>query len=66
MDDKYIELVNNIYNNIDIFLENDMFKIYIKNSQNIIEKYILLCPDLTYHQVLSIYLCMTFYIYNNI
>ncbi len=66
MDNKYIELVNNIYNNIDNFLDNELLKMYIKNSENIIEKYIQLYPDLTYHQVLSIYLGVTFYIYNNI
>jgi hypothetical protein len=59
---EYIQLVNNIYNNIDVILENDKMKIFIINSENIINKYLKLFPSLTYHQVISIYISMTYFI----
>jgi hypothetical protein len=63
---EYIELVNIIYNNIDIIIENEKIKIFLINSENIINKYLKLFPSFTYHQVISIYLSMTYFIYNNI
>ena len=65
--EKCIKLANNIYENIDKLCENENIIKLINNSENIIDKYIKSFPNLTYHQVISLYLSITFiFFYSNI
>ena len=65
MSEEYISLANLIYTNIDTILENDNISLFIKNSENIINKYTKIFPNLNYHEIISIYISMTFYFYNS-
>lgn len=40
-------------------------KIFLNNSENIINKYVEMFPLLTYHQVISIYISLTLMFYIN-
>ena len=62
---KCIEIANNIYSNIDKICEDENMKIFLNNSENIINKYIEMFPLLTYHQVISIYISLTLMFYIN-
>ena len=62
---KCIEIANKIYSNIDEISEEENMKIFLNNSENIINKYIEMFPLLTYHQVISIYLSLTLMFYIN-
>ena len=58
--EKCIKLANNIYEHIDELYENENIKKLIDNSDDIINKYTISFPNLTYHQVISIYLSISF------
>jgi hypothetical protein len=62
---KCIEIANKIYSNIDEISEEENMKIFLNNSENIINKYIEMFPLLTYHQVISIYISLTLMFYIN-
>jgi len=62
---KCIKIANKIYSNIDQICEDENMKIFLNNSENIINKYIKMFPLLTYHQVISIYLSLTLMFYIN-
>lgn len=62
---KCIEIANKIYSNIDQICEDENMKIFLNNSENIINKYTEFFPLLSYHQVISIYLSFTLMFYIN-
>lgn len=62
---KCIEIANKIYDNIDQICEDENMKLFLNNSENIINKYIEMFPLLTYHQVISVYLSLTLMFYIN-
>lgn len=62
---KYIEIADEIYSNIDIICENENIKQFLNESKNIINKYIEMFPLLPYHRVISIYISMSLMFYIN-
>ncbi len=61
----YINLAVNINNNLDDILKLSHIKNIIDNSENIIHRYSIIWSELNYKQVVSCYIALLYYIYNN-
>jgi hypothetical protein len=53
--DKFLKLAQIIHNNLDKLLENNQFKLFIKESEDIINKYSKIWTNFDYYEVISCY-----------
>ena len=62
---KYIDNIDYVYNNLDTFMQNDSFKNYIDNSENLIQKYHQIFNTDDRNEVIAKYTMLTVYLLSN-
>ncbi len=55
---EFLRISQYIKQNLEYFMHNLYFKNIIDNSENIIDKYSEIWPDLDYHEVISCYIAL--------
>lgn len=63
---KELDIYNSVYDTIDKISENKDIQMFLNKSENIINKYIKIFPNLTYHQIISLYITYSLIIYADI
>jgi len=61
---KYIDNIKYIYDNIDMFMQNESFKNYINNSEHLIEKYHQIFNTDDRNEVIAKFTMLTLYLLN--
>ena len=65
LENKYIDNINYIYNNLDKFMQNESFKNYIDNSEHLIQKYHQIFNTDDRNEVIAKYIMLTVYLLSN-
>jgi len=65
LENKYIDNIDYVYNNLDTFMQNDSFKNYIDNSENLIQKYHQIFNTDDRNEVIAKYTMLTVYLLSN-
>ena len=66
LENKYIDNINYIYNNLDKFMQNESFKNYIDNSEHLIQKYHQIFNTDDRKEVIAKYTMLTLYLLQNL
>jgi len=61
---KYIDNIKYIYDNIDMFMQNESFKNYINNSEHLIKRYHQIFNTDDRNEVIAKFIMLTLYLLN--